>query len=82
MTCKIMYNFSDLIGVQPYPIYEDPFNVEVQKKIHSQIVRQNIDENMAIAMETTPESFIEVVMLWINVKVNGYPIKGDYLKNQ
>ncbi|KAM7139063.1 protein DDI1 homolog 2 isoform 2-T2 [Macrochelys suwanniensis] len=38
--------------------------------------QQNIEENMTIAMEEAPESFGQVVMLYINCKVNGHPVKA------
>ena len=41
---------------------------------------RNIDENMVRAMEETPESFIQVSMLWINMKVNGHHVKGCHLQ--
>lgn len=54
----------------------DPFNLEAQAKIEEEIRRQNIEENMNIAMEEAPESFGQVVMLYINCKVNGHPMKA------
>ena len=51
-------------------------DVEVQKRIAEEIERKNIDENMTMAMEQNPESFAQVVMLWINLKVNGHHVKG------
>lgn len=38
--------------------------------------QHNIEENMTIAMEEAPESFGQVVMLYINCIVNGHPVKA------
>uniref|UniRef100_A0A4X2LBC2 Ubiquitin-like domain-containing protein n=1 Tax=Vombatus ursinus TaxID=29139 RepID=A0A4X2LBC2_VOMUR len=54
----------------------DPFDLEAQAKIEEAIRQQNIVENMSIAMEEAPESFGQVVMLYINCKVNGHPVKA------
>ncbi|XP_057553120.1 regulatory solute carrier protein family 1 member 1 isoform X2 [Hippopotamus amphibius kiboko] len=54
----------------------DPFDLEAQAKIEEDIRQQNIEENMTIAMEEAPESFGQVVMLYINCKVNGHPVKA------
>ncbi|XP_073512190.1 protein DDI1 homolog 2 isoform X2 [Phyllobates terribilis] len=54
----------------------DPFDLDAQAKIEEDIRQQNIEENMTIAMEEAPESFGQVVMLYINCKVNGYPVKA------
>ncbi|XP_023686387.1 protein DDI1 homolog 2 isoform X1 [Paramormyrops kingsleyae] len=54
----------------------DPFDLEAQAKIEEDIRRHNIEENMTIAMEEAPESFGQVVMLYINCKVNGHPVKA------
>ena len=54
-------------------------NVDTQRRIADEIERRNIDENMVRAMEETPESFIQVAMLWINMKVNGHRVKGIHL---
>ncbi|XP_030041705.1 protein DDI1 homolog 2 isoform X2 [Microcaecilia unicolor] len=54
----------------------DPFDLEAQAKIEEDIRQQNIEENMTIAMEEAPESFGQVVMLYINCRVNGYPVKA------
>lgn len=54
----------------------DPFDLEAQAKIEEDIRQHNIEENMNIAMEEAPESFGQVVMLYINCKVNGHPVKA------
>ncbi|XP_036607426.1 protein DDI1 homolog 2-like [Trichosurus vulpecula] len=54
----------------------DPFDLEAQAKIEEAIRQQNIEENMSIAMEEAPESFGQVVMLYINCRVNGHPVKA------
>ncbi|XP_063001451.1 protein DDI1 homolog 2 isoform X2 [Elgaria multicarinata webbii] len=54
----------------------DPFDLEAQAKIEEDIRQQNIEENMTIAMEEAPESFGQVVMLYINCRVNGHPVKA------
>jgi len=54
----------------------DPMDAEVQRKIAEEIEKRNIEENMHLALENAPESFAQVVMLWINVKVNGHHVKA------
>nr|CAB3236637.1 protein DDI1 homolog 2-like [Phallusia mammillata] len=54
----------------------DPMDLEVQQKIAEEIERKNIEENMNMAIEEAPESFGQVVMLWINLKVNGHYVKA------
>merc|ERR1712200_105541 len=44
--------------------------------IAKEIQQKNIDANMELAMEASPESFGSVIMLYINLKVNGHPIKA------
>ncbi|XP_076821116.1 protein DDI1 homolog 2-like [Clavelina lepadiformis] len=54
----------------------NPFDLEVQKKIAEAIEKKNIEENMNMAIEEAPESFGQVVMLWINLRVNGHHVKA------
>ena len=37
---------------------------------------KNVDTNMEAAMEFAPESFGQVVMLYIDCQVNGQPVKA------
>ncbi|KAH3663435.1 hypothetical protein WICMUC_005961 [Wickerhamomyces mucosus] len=54
----------------------DPDNPDNQRRILEIINENNIEENMRHALDITPESFASVTMLYINVEVNGYPIKA------
>nr|XP_046167523.1 uncharacterized protein LOC124003379 isoform X1 [Oncorhynchus gorbuscha] len=54
----------------------DPFDMEAQAKIEEDIRQHNVEENMTIAMEEAPESFGQVVMLYIDCIVNGYHVKA------
>ncbi|KAJ2999506.1 DNA damage-inducible protein 1 [Globomyces sp. JEL0801] len=54
----------------------DPFDIEAQKRIEQEIRQQNISQNIENALENNPESFGRVIMLYINVEVNGVPVKA------
>lgn len=57
-------------------LYADPFDVEAQKKIEAAIRQKGIDENWEAAIEHNPEAFAKVVMLYVDMEVNGVPIKA------
>ncbi|XP_044476792.1 protein DNA-DAMAGE INDUCIBLE 1-like isoform X2 [Mangifera indica] len=57
-------------------LYADPFDVEAQKKIEAIIRQKGIDDNWAAALEHNPEAFARVVMLYVDMEVNGVPLKA------
>ncbi|KAG8070395.1 hypothetical protein GUJ93_ZPchr0006g42351 [Zizania palustris] len=57
-------------------MYADPFDVEAQKKIEAAIRQKGIDENWEAALEHNPEAFARVVMLYVDMEVNGVPLKA------
>ncbi|OAY66063.1 DNA damage-inducible protein 1 [Ananas comosus] len=57
-------------------MYADPFDVESQKKIEAAIRQKGIDENWEAALEYNPEAFARVVMLYVDMEVNGVPLKA------
>eukprot|EP00009_Paramoeba_aestuarina_P003443 CAMPEP_0201522982 /NCGR_PEP_ID=MMETSP0161_2-20130828/18673_1 /ASSEMBLY_ACC=CAM_ASM_000251 /TAXON_ID=180227 /ORGANISM="Neoparamoeba aestuarina, Strain SoJaBio B1-5/56/2" /LENGTH=458 /DNA_ID=CAMNT_0047921969 /DNA_START=93 /DNA_END=1469 /DNA_ORIENTATION=+ len=56
-------------------IAANPMDIEAQKLIQEQIQRENVNANMQQALEHNPESFGNIIMLYIDCSVNGVPIK-------
>ena len=54
----------------------DPFDPEAQQRIADRIRQDRVDESLDRAMEDTPELFGQVVMLYVNMEVNGVPLKA------
>ncbi|KAI0465264.1 hypothetical protein LJB42_000491 [Komagataella kurtzmanii] len=57
-------------------LQRDPDNPQNQKRIMELINEQAIEENMNTAFEISPESFVSVNMLYINVEINGVHCKA------
>eukprot|EP00118_Oscarella_pearsei_P024163 m.300664 g.300664 ORF g.300664 m.300664 type:complete len:278 (+) comp40800_c1_seq41:2181-3014(+) len=54
----------------------NPFSPSNQEMIAEEIRKENIQSNMESAIEFNPESFGQVIMLYIECKVNGHPVKA------
>ena len=53
-----------------------PMDPEAQQRIAANIQQHNIEENREAALEHTPEIFTNVVMLYIDCKVNGVHVRA------
>ncbi|XP_060066474.1 protein DDI1 homolog 2-like [Ylistrum balloti] len=54
----------------------DPFDPKAQEVIAEEIRMKNVESNMENAIEFAPESFGQVLMLYIDCKVNGHAVKA------
>lgn len=59
--------------VPPHQVM-DPDDPEYQRRLYEAIQRQNLEENLANAIEHTPEAFARVVMLYVPCTVNNVPL--------
>ncbi|CAN6649417.1 DNA damage-inducible protein 1 [Trichomonascus vanleenenianus] len=57
-------------------LQDDPYNEESQAKILELIRQEAVMENLQSALEHNPEVFGHVTMLFVDVLVNGQPIKA------
>jgi DNA damage-inducible protein 1 len=57
-------------------VWANPDDPENQAYIQEQVRLQNVQANMETAMEELPEGFGRVCMLYVNVEINGYPVKA------
>lgn len=57
-------------------LMSDPENAENKKRLEELKDKQVIDEQLRNALEYTPEVFAQVSMLYINMEINGHPVKA------
>ena len=57
-------------------LQDDPYNEESQQKILELIQQDAVMENLNAALEHNPEVFGRVTMLFVEVMVNGHPVKA------
>ena len=54
------------------------YTAEAQQRIEEEIRQKNVNENYETAMDTTPEAFGSVIMLYVDMEVNGQA--GGFLR--
>lgn len=57
-------------------LQQNPDDPENQARILEMIRQEQIDENMQLAYDISPESFTSVNMLYINIKVNNHKVQA------
>jgi len=57
-------------------IQADPDNEENQRAMMERIRQENVNQNMEMAMEELPEAFGRVIMLYVDLEINGHKIKA------
>ncbi|KAG0613906.1 hypothetical protein M758_6G138300 [Ceratodon purpureus] len=57
-------------------LFADPFDVDAQRRIEEAIRQRNVDDNWEAAIEHNPEAFARVIMLFVDMEVNGFPLKA------
>lgn len=57
-------------------VWANPDDPENQAYIQEQVRLQNVQVNMETAMEELPEGFGRVCMLYVDVEINGHPVKA------
>ncbi|XP_024400320.1 protein DNA-DAMAGE INDUCIBLE 1 isoform X1 [Physcomitrium patens] len=64
----------------PFPhldlLFADPFDVDAQRRIEEDIRQRNVNDNWEAAIEYNPEAFGRVIMLFVDMEVNGCPLKA------
>lgn len=66
----------------PFPhldlLFADPFDVDAQRRIEEDIRQRNVNDNWEAAIEYNPEAFGRVIMLFVDMEVNGCPLKVSH----
>uniref|UniRef100_A0A7I4BGR1 DNA damage-inducible protein 1 n=1 Tax=Physcomitrium patens TaxID=3218 RepID=A0A7I4BGR1_PHYPA len=57
-------------------LFADPFDVDAQRRIEEDIRQRNVNDNWEAAIEYNPEAFGRVIMLFVDMEVNGCPLKA------